>query len=125
IVSKFGIVTFRYVFNISRVIIPCIIAMMMKYKQRRERRIVFVTLAAIFIFDFLIMDDTLAYSICYSLITLVFLSRLLDNKKIFNNALFIAAGLVVLFFVARFILSQAVFEREGTSTNPVEYISGI
>lgn len=125
IVSKFGIVTFRYVFNISRVIIPCIIAMMMKYKQRKERRIVFVTLAAIFIFDFLIMDDTLAYSICYSLITLVFLSRLLDNKKIFNNALFIAAGLVVLFFVARFFLSQAVFEREGTSTNPVEYISGI
>ena len=51
IVSKFGIVTFRYVFNISRVIIPCIIAMMMKYKQRKERRIVFVTLAAIFIFD--------------------------------------------------------------------------
>ena len=125
IVSKFGIVTFRYVFNISRVIIPCIIAMMMLYKQRRESRIVLVTLAAVFVFNFLIMDDTLAYSICYSLIILVFLSRLLDNKKIFNNALFVASGLVVLFFVSRFVLSQEVFKREGTSTNPVEYISGI
>ena len=125
IVSKFAIVTFRYVFNISRVIIPCIIAMMMKYKQKRESRIILVTLVAIFVFDFLIMDDTLAYSICYSLIILVFLSRLLDNKRIFNNALFVAAGLVVLFFVARFVLSQAVFKREGINTNPVEYISRI
>ena len=125
IISKFGIVTFRYVFNISRIIVPCIIAMMLKYKQRRNYQIIISTIIMIFVLNFLIMDDTIAYSICYSLIILIFLSKLIDSKKIFKNALLVTAGLVILFFVARFILSQEIFKNEGINNNPVEYISGV
>lgn len=124
-IRKFGIVTFRYVFNIFRVITPCIVATMMKQKQKGNKRIVSVTIILIMVFDFLIMDDTLAYSLCFTLIDLVFLSRLLDNKKILNSSLFIAAGLVAFFFLARFFLSQTVFITEGKSTNPFRYISEV
>ena len=119
--ARFGMVTFRYLFNIARIVVPCITIIMMKYREKSQKAIIFVTVILIVVLDFLIMDDTLAYSVCFSLIVFVFLAHVLDDSKLLINALLISFIIVLLYFISRFFLTASVTPAASIAA----YISGI
>lgn len=106
LIGKFTIVTFRYIYNICRVVFPCCCAVVLKEKKFKPRYVVLFTLIIIFLINFLFMDDTLAYSISYSLADLLFLSIILKDFTIVKNTFIAIFLLVCAYFTSRFILTN-------------------
>ena len=121
LIGKFTIVTFRYIYNISRVVFPCCCAVILKEKKCKRGYVVLFTLMIIFLVNFLFMDDTLAYSISYSLVDLLFLSIILKDFTIVKNTFITIFLLVCAYFTSRFILTNT--GKSGAQTDV--YISKI
>ena len=104
--SKFGLVTFRYIVNISRLVIPAIIISIMKKRNVREKYAFIVTLASVFVFDMLLVDDTIATSIVNALITIIFYNRLYSDPKRTKIYFVYAFVAVVAYFALRLTLTS-------------------
>lgn len=123
--SKFGIVTFRYIFNIARIIVPCMILVLLKNKGVRKQFCIMISIIFVILLNIIIMDDTLAYSVCYSLIVLVFISKVYQDEKVIFVALEIALILTVLFFVFRFMLQSSKYGFYEHRSSTIVYVSGV
>lgn len=107
LITKFGLVTFRYFAGVCRLVFPALI--LYKLKKNNVNRIVafFFTVILIFIFDLLIVDDTIATSIVNALITLIFYNRLFSSPKQIKRYFVYAALGVASYFALRLSLTAS------------------
>jgi hypothetical protein len=113
---KFGLVTFRYFANVSRLVIPAIILIEMKKRNVSKPIVRIVTISCIFIANFLLMDDTIATSLVNSLIMLLFYNKLFSSpKKIIKYFIFALSG-VMAYFALRISLTSTMANNIGVST---------
>lgn len=118
-IMKLCYVTFRYLFKIFRIIFPCIIAKIMYDKKYSKKITIFITLILMCILNILIMDDTIANSICFMLVGLIYLSMLYKDNKIYVKSLVTCVVLVCIYFLSRFILGISF----GVKTSSLRFLS--
>ncbi|MDO5547854.1 MAG: hypothetical protein Q4F79_05130 [Eubacteriales bacterium] len=107
LIAKFGLVTFRYFAGVCRLVFPALILYRMK-KRNANRIVAFVvTIILIFVFDLLLVDDTIATSIVNALITLVYYNRLFSSPKQLNRYFVYAALGVASYFELRLSLTAS------------------
>lgn len=115
-ITKFGLVTFRYFAGVCRLVFPALILYKMKKKNVRKRTAIATTLILIFVFDLLLVDDTIATSIVNALITLIFYNRLFSNPKQLRRYFVCAALGVSLYFALRLSLTASMSQYSNLFT---------
>lgn len=120
---KFGLVTFRYFANVTRLVLPGIILIRLKGKNVSKCLARFVVVTCIFVANFLVMDDTIATSLVNSLIILLFYNKLFSNpKKLTSYFVYTLIG-VMAYFGLRISLTSSL--GYNSSMNIITRISNI
>lgn len=112
---KFGLITFRYFANVTRLVLPGIILIILKRKNASKGLARFIVVICIFVANFLIMDDTIATSLVNSLITLLFYNKLFSNpKKLMSYFIYALIG-VMAYFGLRIFLTSSLGQNSSMS----------
>lgn len=107
LVTKFGLVTFRYIASVCRLVFPALILYKLKKRCAKKTTAFIATLLMIFVFDMLLVDDTIATSIVNSLITLLYYNRLFSSPKKIKQYFVYAAACVAAYFALRLSLTSS------------------
>lgn len=112
---KFGLVTFRYIANIARLVFPAVIIVFLKKNNVHKKYARIITIILIFISSFLLVDDTIATSLVNSLILIIFYNKLYSNPKNILKYFIFAAFAAISYFLLRISLTSDLSGNSGVS----------
>lgn len=116
VLSKFGIVTFRYIANVARIIIPALFILSFKKHSINKSVALLLTIILIFIFNFLIVDDTIASSLVNATVLIIFYNKYYGNSKEVLRYFVYVGILAILYFYLRISLTSEYSSNLGVST---------
>lgn len=124
---KLGLVTFRYLMNVIRVIIPSIIVLKAHKRKMSNASQIALALISVFVFNFLIVDDTIATSLFNALIVSIFY-RIIHGKStkgIIRYSAITFAGVLVYFFIRFSFSTSASSPVYRVSSTAQAYFGGL
>lgn len=105
--SKLGLVTFRYIASVCRLVFPALILYKLKVAHTRKGIALVITFLLIFVFDLLLVDDTIATSIVNALITLLLYNRMFGKPQSISKYFIYSALCVSGYFALRLSLTSS------------------